>query len=243
MLSMSGDQVAWSYIVCHGACTKTGTGWSSRVSVDDLATSRSRVVVSTSAPCLAADWVSIWGEKLAFQEEGTCPTHRESDIFIADLSSGRVRRVTDNRQSSDAVTNGRYVAFKHGGNRFNDGVIELLDLRTGHLKPVSRVLGRWLTSCFANRQHTIDKCTDGNGPVISADFVAWQTAGAAVGMADSLMAMDLATGKQYILAPGLASLIPWRLGRPWGRRAVWVECHGMLEATACNRAIGTAVVP
>jgi hypothetical protein len=243
MLSLSGDRVAWSYVVCHGSCARTGRGWTTRISIENLRTGRSRVVASTSQACLAADWVSLWGNTLAFQEEGTCPTRRGSDIYAADLGSGRVRRLTRDGQSSDPATNGRYVAFKYGGNRFNNGVIELLDLRTGRVRPISLVAGRWASNCFADRGHRIDKCTDGNGPVISSDIVAWQTAGDMLGRADSLMARDLRTGRQYVLAPGLGSLVPWRLGEPWGHQAVWIECHGRHDPTACNWVVGTAVVP
>ena len=245
VISLHGDELAWSYFVCRARCLRSGTGWASYVAWMELPAGRRHVVASTPSPC-ASMWPSIWGNVLAWHQEGSCKGVQGSDVMIRDLRTGRTRQLTRNHISNTPVTNGRYVAWSQGGSRFDQGPVILLDLRTGKRIVASMVcaVNTPDTPQAAGATEKPSRCVqkvdgEADSPVISSSVVEWGSS--AIGQ---IYARDLHTGREYLVpqvpsdhSEADYSAIPANLPVPWGHRTVW---SGTVSS---DYELGTALIP
>ncbi|HEV3309874.1 MAG TPA: hypothetical protein VG815_05105, partial [Chloroflexota bacterium] len=169
------------------------------------------------------------------------PKHKvSSDIYLANLNSRRIRRITYNHGSSEPAYNGSYLAWKQGrpgGTRFVDGTIRLMSLATGRTVIASvRMPGRGHPRC-ATKDTYIQACAD--EPVISSDILEWTLNNGIV-----IVARNLRTGTQYPVFQELGKLNSPSSYRPrnvWGNRIVWVSLRR--RGNTVNLSIATALVP
>jgi len=134
LLSLSGDEIAWSYPDCLAFCdSSTMAVVHSYIMVRRLPFGKPRLAVETDGRC-AANWPSLWGNVLVWEQEGVCSGQSGSNVWMRRLWSGKPRMLTTNYGGSVPATNGRYVAYDQGKphtDRFTEWqATVLLDLRT-----------------------------------------------------------------------------------------------------------------
>jgi len=165
--------------------------WHSNVAVERLPHGRPRIIRQTLTPC-SSIWPSIAGSVVAWTQEGTCPGHLGSDVILYNLKTSKTVEITHNHGSSEAVTNGKYVAWEQGpagSGRFDYGAIMLRNLKSGKVNPISRRPVDKSDPHCAKGRNSIETCAD--WPVISDDVAAWMDAGQL-----DIVARDLRTGTE-----------------------------------------------
>lgn len=214
-LSLSGDTLAWTHVACGGK--RCLTHWTSSVSVRTLPTGADQIVSSVQYPCYQTlPWLSQ--AVVVWDDEGTCNGHDGTDVMMFERRANRVRAVTTNHVSSEATTNGRYVAWKQvkpsqqHQSRLTNGDIVLLDLRSGTRRIVSN-----RRMCH-DPQTGVGSCA--TSPHLTDNILAWEALNG-----DTIEALDLATGRHYAVAQATYSKLygtgPGLLGFGWSKRLVW----------------------
>ena len=177
---------------------------------------RKRVVQTTSGSC-ASVFPSVWDHIVVWHQEGVCHGHRGSDVMMFDAGTGKITQVTHNHGASEAVTNGRYVAWKQGtagSSRFGDaGYMILLDLETGKRTAID-------PPPYGCKP---PECIGDDFPLIGSRLLAWRAGGGA-----KIVVRDLKTGHNYVAARDANLHGPGLPGQVSGRRIVL----GRLLATA-----------
>ena len=233
---LSGDTVAWSRASCTKQPCIQGAGqenWTASIQLKRLPNGPITTVIATRAPCNET-WPSLWGRVLVWQQEGVCNGHTGSDVLMFDRTTGRVRVLTTNHRGSEGTTNGRYVAWKDAADRFWNGVIMLMDLRTGQIT-VSSHRPLHEPGCPRVTGHDWDQCAA--EPIMGGDVLTWLTRGGGM-----VVTSDLQTGQQYVLDDDAHGLVPNHIGQSWGKRVVW-EAGGAQKRIGFARYIGVADVP
>jgi hypothetical protein len=246
-VSITGSTAVWSYV----SCIKCGTPRQqlrSAVLAKSLPNSRIRVLARNRGRC-QADWPNAWGNMVVFQREGPCFTRvGGSDVYLANLTTGRVRPLTTNHLASEPVTNGKLVAFKQGpghkgSSRFSDGAIMLMNLRTRKVWPASLNLqlfmhGKYVPTCTFPPQpqpHRVEYCDD--QPAIGSGAVAWDMGGGII------VARDLSTGREYLVTESSSQHSPSPLSQEAvsGHRIVWGDT--VTKGNKVSNDVATALVP
>jgi hypothetical protein len=240
IISMHAGTLAWSYSRCTARCSTANPAIESSIATRSLPRGPRHIISSTRGQCGSLD-PSIWGRTVVWFQEGICNGHRGNDVVIFDGATGKIRQLTHDHQSSTAVTDGRYVAWKYPGDRFAVNVtFEMLDLKTGRKRPASLVLGRWRPEC---RSGIVDTCAYGVSPSITSRLLTWSTTGNQ-GPDGTVMALDLTRGRQYQLSGVSPMWYGYAPGPSSGSRAVWIECHDPIPANGrCVWMGATATVP
>jgi hypothetical protein len=240
VISLYGSTLAWSYSHCTARCNSANPTIASSVATRSLPAGKRHIITSTYGRC-GSLWPSIWGRTVVWFQEGVCQGHHGNDVMMYDVATGRIRQLTHDHKSSMGVTNGRYVAWKYPGDRFQVNVtFMLLDLKTGRRRPASLVLGRWTPGC---RTGNVDTCAFGNSPVLTSRLLVWGTEGPQA-PDETVMALDLRRDKQYRLSLDNQVWYGSDPGPGSGLRAVWIECHDRIPANGhCLWMGATALVP
>lgn len=218
LLSLSGETLAWSRVLCLQDCV-TGNDeehWTSSIQLLNLSTGAQQTVTQSPAPCLQY-WPSLWSSILVWHQEGICSGVSGTDVFLFDRSTQRIRQLTTNHRGALAATNGRYVAWKDAPNRFQSGKTVLLNLATGKRTIVdgkpNRKIGcpdpktgmHWVTCDALTR--------------MTASAVVWMAAGGG-----TIMSYNLATQRRHVwetspeMGPGRT---PGLLGVSGTNAAIW----------------------
>jgi len=239
LLSLSGSTVAWSQARCNAPCV-TGLRphdetWTSSIRYRDLPAGRVRVVWSTNAPCNQY-WPTLWNRTLVWHQEGICGHVNGTDIMMVSLPAGGVRVLTHNHRSSEASTNGTFVAWKVAPSRFSNGRIMLLNLRSGKLESAS-IRRPGSQSCGMSRGRPVSYYCDAE-PVLSQRALSWWADGGA-----SMLALSLVTGKTFALQSDKGNFGPDLLGVGWGHIMAWAASRTGDNLPYPKRYIGFARVP
>jgi len=140
-VDLSGNVATWNYTTCVARCSTTHFVMRSFIVTQSLPHGRPRTVASTSGECIPL-WPSLSGRYIVWFTEGTCGGHKVSDVFLRDRHTGRTRHPTHHHQSSEAATNGPFVAWMFGGSRCREGELILFAPLTGrsvgHSLPIRR---------------------------------------------------------------------------------------------------------
>jgi hypothetical protein len=212
--ALYGDELVWSYDICHGSCAHGSEAYQgSRVASMNLATRHSKILYSTRPKC-SATFVAVWATTVVWHDEGKCWGRViGSNILLENIRTHRVRQLTHNNISSEPVTNGRFVAWSQGGNRFSPGPVVLMDLTTGRTSVVSYNCAGAETTGLCRRRG-IDSQAD--APVMSNSLLVWGDS------FNYLYARDLRTGTEYRLYASEQHYVPAaNLTSPWGKEVVW----------------------
>lgn len=250
-LTLSGDVMAWSQTGCGNSNCVQGLNaptWTSSIVVKRLPGGHAQVVRTTRAPCAQA-WPDLSGSTLVWHQEGRCGGQLGTDVFLDDLGLGVPRALTASHRASEAVTNGRYVAWKDAPNRLENGSIVLMDLRTRTETTVSRPAWQQ-PGCVTPGGGTSPCATQ---PEITSRVVSWLESNG-----DVVVARDLQTGHLYVLAVshGVATSRSGRWitglnGPSAGHRVVWKGCRCVDQGPTkkhparviAHQYIGVATVP
>jgi hypothetical protein len=231
-MSLYGSEIAWSYGVCEARCRSSKPEMRFFIMIRTLPHGRVRVAAETSGQC-DADWPSLWGNVLVWEEEGICSGQYGSNVWMRRLWSGKPRMLTTNYGGSVPVTNGRYVAYDQGKphtNRFTEWqATMLLELRTGVVAKVGggpAERGSWELCSPCDSE-----------PFISDSVLGWQFDGAT-----GLMASDLRSGQRYrVLDLGRTGPHDPKAGAAFGHAVVWQDSY--LNKYGPVRDIGYARIP
>lgn len=220
LLSLHGDALAWSRVTCGNPCV-AGIGretWISSIHLKQLPGGADRTVVASKSMCNQY-WPSLGSRVLVWHQEGTCDGVTGTDVMILDRHTGRVRSLTHDHRSSEPSTNGAFVAWKEAPNRFSNGSIALLNLRTGERTVISTPNPNSMTGCPpAGKGYRWTVC-DATPHVLQGSVV-WLAAGAG-----TVMAFDLKTGTRYVLESDLGKdaghFVPGSIGQGYEDTAIW----------------------
>lgn len=243
IVSVSGDEVAWSYVSCVDSCNGVRPRLTSAVMVRQLPFGRLRTVRHSYGKCVA-DWPSLSGNLVVFQMEGHCWGKNRSkvgsDVYAKDLASGRIWAVTADHGSSEPVTNGSYIAWKHGrpgSTRWTDGTIMLLDRRTGKRGAVSlRGAGKNHPVCWP-KDTEIETCAD--QPEISNSLLEWT-----IDNGGTILIRNLHTGGESVfIVPIHSRHSPTRPLNVSGHRLVWRDVESWSNGNTRGSDLALGVVP
>lgn len=238
IISLSGNRVAWSYVICSGSCTVASPRLKSAVMVKTLPFGPSRTVSQASGRCLA-DWPSISGNTVVYQKEGRCwGKHGNkvgSDVYLDNLANGAGRRLTTNHGSSEPVTNGTDVAWKQGppgATRWADGRIVLLALKSGRRQAISvKPPGRMSPRCWP-KDTPVEQCAD--QPVIDNRIIEWT-----IDNGETILARNLVSGREYAFKVARGHVVTRPLSAS-GRYVVWSDTTtGSSGSTGSDIAVGS----
>jgi hypothetical protein len=222
--SLDGSTVAWNYTGCLKDCKTPHPTLRSYIAIRTLPNGRIRDLASVAEPC-AYLWPWLSARYAVWFEEGRAAPCKGDNVVLYDRRARKQRMLTTDGQGSEPSTNGEYVAWKQGGTRFDNGEIDLLNLRTGRTSVVSKVLGRWYPGCVIGPHNSNDKCSGGNGPILTSGFAVWPSYGDWGAFGSTIVALNLRAGTER---PITANSQYWDGDLPGpsdGGQIVWQEIH------------------
>lgn len=241
-LSLYENEVAMRFSECDAVCKRTRKEVSVIVT-KTLPRGKEHVQVFARGNC-DLQQPALW-DKILVWSQLDCSTYGSQSVYMKNLATGRVRRLTFHYECNQALTNGRYVAWEQREEKSGATSVVLLDLKSNkrmYASVVTRL--SWRGNC---RRGNRDTCVGENKLVLDDDVLAYETGGPR-GEGEWILAENLGSGKRYAVADSTSRWMESGLSRTFsGRRLVWSDCYyprGIGAPSAkCYRRLVTAVVP
>ena len=225
--SLHGDTIAWNYGGCMHACKSDFSGYRSAILTRHLPDGPVHTWRVTRGRCSSL-WPSVWGQILVWHQEGVCQGHLGADVVLVNMETRTLRFLTHNHGSSEAVTNGRYVAWRQG----KAGTTPYTQVARMTLLTLASGTRQFFKPLFPHQD------VDDQFPVMTSRVLAWETEIVSV-----IGARDLGTGKVYAAYYRTEHQNIVGMGQAWGRRIAWVDCNHFHGNGWCYHDIGTTTVP